>query len=512
VASPPSQWGADVDAPVAQGPDSRGGVSRAALSGAAWMGFATWINQAVALTAFVVLGRLLAPDDFGLVAAASVVLWLLRVLVDQGFGQVLVQRADLTAAHVDTAFWTAFATGIGIALLTVAAAPLVADLYSLPKLTGVLQALSIVFVFVAFDSTQSALLTREMKFRVQAMRRLGASLVSGAAAIALAVWGAGVWALVAQTLVYEGLLVVLLWSLVTWRPRWRFSKVEFKELFGFGLRTSLIRILTNVGAYSDNLLIGVVVSAVALGYYVVGFRVVVVINTLIALALTQVVLSAFSRLQHDIDALNGALYRATKLTAGISLPVYAGLALIAHPLTVFIFGEKWAPSAPVMQALTIAGFVQCQLVFMTQYAIALGRVGNELKWTAGLIGTELIAFAVAVQFGIVAVALSLGFVLLVAWPVRLGLLRAWGGVSYRSYFQPFPRLIVATLVMAAAVLGLQAAMGDSGTAAQLIVQIGGGAVAYTLALWLFAREDLYEMLGWVQGLRRPDPAPEASPS
>lgn len=501
---------AEVEAPFAGAPDTRSGVSRAALRGAAWMGLATWVNQAAALAAFIVLGRLLSPDDFGLVAAASVVLWLLRVLVDQGFGQVLVQRADLTAAHVDTAFWTALATGVAIAVLTAATAPLVADLYSLPQLTGVLRALSIVFVFVAFDSTQSALLTREMKFRVQAMRRLGASLVSGAVAIALAVAGAGVWALVAQTLAYEGLLVILLWSLVSWRPRRRFSKVEFRELFGFGMRTTLIKILTNVGAYADNLLIGVVVGAVALGYYVVGFRVVVVINTLIALALTQVVLSAFSRLQQDRVALNGALYRATKLTAAIGLPVYAGLALIAHPLTVFIFGEKWGPSAPVMQALALAGFVQCQLIFTTQYAIALGRVGNELAWTAALIGAELVGFAVAVQYGITAVAISLGLVLLVAWPIRLALLRAWGGLRFRDYFQAFPALLLATAAMAVVVLGIQAATGDDGRLWQLLLQIGGGALAYLAGLWLLAREELYEMLAWARQLR--DPAPAPSPS
>ncbi len=497
----PPQPGVDLEAPVAQGPDTRSGVSKAALRGAAWMGFATWINQAVALTAFIVLGRLLAPDDFGLVAAASVVLWLLRVLVDQGFGQVLVQRAELTASHVDTAFWTALVTGTAIALLTIATAPLVADLYSLPELTGVLQALSIVFIFVAFDSTQSALLAREMKFRVQALRRLGASLVSGAVAIALAFGGAGVWALVAQTLIYEGLLVALLWSLTSWRPRWRFSRVEFRELFGFGMRMTMIRALTNVGAYSDNLLIGIVVGAVALGYYVVGFRVVVVINTLIAIALTQVVLSAFSRLQHDRAALNGALYRSTKLAAAISLPIYAGLALVAHPLTVFIFGQKWAPSAPVMQALTIAGFVQCQMLFTTQYAIALGRVGNELAWTVGLIGAELIAFAVAVQFGIVAVALSLGIVLLVAWPVRLGLLRTWGGVRFSSYFRPFPSLLAATLAMAAAVFAAKAALGGVGEATALLIEVAVGIVAYPLALAVFARGELSEMRAWAGQLR-----------
>ncbi len=495
------ELGPDVDGPVVQGPDTQEGVSRAALRGAAWMGFATSINQAVAFTAFIVLGRLLSPADFGVVAAATVVLWLFRALVDQGFGQVLVQRSDLTAAHVDTAFWTALGTGAAIALLTVASAPLVADLYSLPELTGVLQALSVVFLFAAFDSTQSALLNREMKFRVQALRRLGASLVSGAVAVGLAFAGAGVWALVAQTLVYEGLLVVLLWSLVSWRPRWRFSRVEFKELFGFGTRMTLIRILTNVGAYADNLLIGIVVGAVALGYYVVGFRVMVVISTLIALALTQVVLSAFSRLRHNLTALNGALYRSTKLAAAISMPIYAGLALVAHPLTVCVFGEKWAPSAPVMQALTLAGFVQCQLIFTTQYAIALGRVANELRWTAGLIGAELIAFGIAVQFGIVAVALSLGIVVLAAWPIRLGRLKAWGGVSFRSYFKPFPSLLAATLTMTAAVVGVGAALGDASEVTSLLSEIAVGAVVYPLALSVFARGELSDMRAWIAQMR-----------
>lgn len=497
----PSQLEGTSDEAVVEGPNTRDGVSRAALRGAAWMGFASWTNQAAALATFIVLGRLLAPDDFGLVAAASVVLWLLRVLVDQGFSQVLVQRTDLTEVHVDTAFWTALGTGVGLALLTVGTAPLVADLYSLPELTGVLRALSIVFLFAALDATQSALLAREMKFRTQAVRRLVASVSSGAVAIYLALSGAGVWALVAQTLVYEGLLAILLWSLVSWRPRRRFSVTAFKELFGFGFRVTLVRVLTNVGAYGDNLLIGVFVGAVALGYYVVGFRVVVVVNTLISLALMQVVLSAFSRLQHDRDLLNAAFYRSTRLAAAISLPVYAGLAVVAHPLTVLVFGEKWAPSAPVMQALAMAGFIQGQLIFSTQYVIALGRVGNELRWTAGLIGAELVAFAIAVQFGIVEVALSLALVLLAAWPVRLCLLGKWGGVRLRAYFRPFPRLLAATLTMVAAVLGTREALAF-GEATELIAQIAVGAAAYALALWLFARSELKEMWDWASEFRR----------
>jgi PST family polysaccharide transporter len=343
-----------------------------------------------------------------------------------------------------------------------------------------------------------------MSFRTQAVRRLGASFTSGVVAISLALSGAGVWALVAQTLIYEGLIAVLLWSLTSWRPRRRFSRSCFKELFGFGFRLSLIRILTNVGAYGDNLLVGIFVGAVALGYYVVGFRVVVVVNTLISLALMQVVLSAFSRLQHDRGLLNAAFYRSTRLAAGISLPVYAGLAVVAHPLTVFVFGQKWAPSADVMQALTLAGFIQGQLIFSTQYVIALGRVASELRWTAGLIAAELVGFAIGVQFGIVEVALSLGVVLLVAWPIRLHRLGAWGGLRLRSYFRPFPSLVAAAATMAAAVFGVAHAIGGLPEWLQLAIQVAVGAVVYLLALGVFARGELVEMWGWAKELRGAD--------
>ncbi len=393
------------------------------------------------------------------------------------------------------------ATGLAMALLTVATAPLVAALYSLQGLTAVLRVLSLFFIFAALDSTQSALLAREMKFRVQAVRRLGASVASGAAAVTLALSGAGVWALVAQTLVYEGLTVALLWSLVTWRPNRRFSRRAFGELVHFGSRLTGIRLLTNIGEYADNLLIGIVIGAVALGYYVVGFRVVVVINTLISIALTQVVLSTFSRIKHDGELLNAAFYRSTRLAAGLSLPIYAGLALLAHPITVLLFGDRWAPSAPVMQALALAGFVQGQLIFSSQYVIALGKVSNELWWTSGLVAVQLIAFAIAVSFGIVAVALSLGIVLLIAWPARLYWLRMWGGVSFRAYFKVFPRLLVSAGIMVAAVAGTQSLLAGSGEAVSLAAEVVVGAIAYVAALGLCARRDLREMWVWAEGLR-----------
>jgi len=466
------------------------------------MGLDSTVNQAVSLGVFIVLGRLLEPRAFGLVASAAVVLWLLRVVVDQGFSSALIQRGQLTSIDIDTAFWTAVVTGTAVAALTVATAPLIADLFSQPRLAAVMRVVSVVFVLAALDGTQSALLTRAMDFRSQAIRRLAATFVSAVAAIVLAATGAGVWALVAQLVTFESVSVVLLWSLADWRPSFRFSRASFRELLAFGASVTGIRFLTNVGGNADNLLIGVVIGPLALGYYVIAFRVMTVINQVLALTLLQVVFSAFSRLRSDPDALNDAFYRSSNLVSAVAFPIYAGLAIVAHPLIVAVFGAKWTPSAPVLEALTLAGLVQCQTIFSSQYAIALGKVHNELRWTTLLVAGQLVGFAIAVSFGIVAVALSLGIVLAVAWPVRLMWLRRFGGLSPREYFRPYPRLVGATVAMAAAVIGAGQLVTDHGSVIQLAVQIPVGVVVYALALLLLARREAMAVLEGARNLRR----------
>jgi O-antigen/teichoic acid export membrane protein len=224
----------------------QGSVAVSAARGVAWMGLDSTVNQAVSLGVFIVLGRLLEPRAFGLVASAAVVLWLLRVVVDQGFSSALIQRGQLTSIDIDTAFWTAVVTGTAVAALTVATAPLIADLFSQPRLAAVMRVVSVVFVLAALDGTQSALLTRAMDFRSQALRRLAATFVSAVAAIVLAATGAGVWALVAQLVTFESVSVVLLWSLADWRPSFRFSRASFRELLTFGASVTGIRFLTNV--------------------------------------------------------------------------------------------------------------------------------------------------------------------------------------------------------------------------------------------------------------------------
>lgn len=201
-------------------------VSRAAVRGIAWLGLDRVLNQALAFGIFVFLGRLLEPRQFGIVAAANVLILFLKVLVNAGIPRALVQTASLEDEDADTAFWTSIIVSAALTIGTVLAAPLVARLFAEPQLTDVIRVLSLVFVLAAFESTQAALVDRAMAFRIQAIRRVYATVASSAIAVAFALGGAGVWALVAQILSYELVLVVLLWSMTTWRPGLRFSALD----------------------------------------------------------------------------------------------------------------------------------------------------------------------------------------------------------------------------------------------------------------------------------------------
>ena len=382
-------------------------VTRAMSRGIAWTGLQVAGSNLLGLAVFIVLGRLLTPRDFGLLASAMVVILFLRVLVDAGFSRLLVQRESLTPEHVDTAFWTTVAIGMAFCLLLGAAAPLVADAFREPRLTPIVRALSLIFVFVSLDGTQSAMLERRMEFRSQAIRRLVAALASAGIAIFLAVDGFGVWALVAQQLTLEGVTVLVLWFLGPWRPTVRFSRRCARELTSFGMRYSATQVLVYLAQNVDNLLVVIVLGPVALGYYVIAYRIFVVATEVLVLTVNRVSLTTFSRFQRDSNALNSAFLSATAITAYITLPCFASLALLAHPLITIVFGAKWAPSVAVLQALTVAGVVQGQMNFTDNYTIAVGRIKNQLAWLSGVVAAQVIAFGISVNFGIVAVAASL---------------------------------------------------------------------------------------------------------
>jgi len=472
-------------------------------SAVAWAGTERLLNRTVTLALFVVLGRLLEPADFGLVALATIVTSFLSILVDQGFSKALVQREHLSALHLDTAFWAAIATAGVLTAAGVAGAPLVGMAFGEPRLVPVVQVLSLGFLIKGLTSTQQALLERGLAMRTLAARRLTATVVGGATGIALALAGAGVWSLVAQALTTSAVGAVVLWSTSSWRPRFRASAATFRQLLSFGLNMAGIDVLGFLSRQGDNLLVGAVLGPTALGYYTVGYRVLLVVLEIATGTLSAVTMPTFSRLQHHRADTLRAFYAAVRLSQAVALPAFLGLAALAPSIVAVLFGPGWAPSGDVMRALAVVGLVQSSTYFDRGVLLAAGRQALELRITLLATVGNLVAFAVALPWGIVAVAVAFALRNLLFWPIRIAALRRVLGVDPAAYLTQWLRPLAAAALMGGVLLAVQERLGPQLAApAPLALCVLGGALLYVASLRVLAPGVLRELLALIGGALR----------
>jgi O-antigen/teichoic acid export membrane protein len=257
---------------------------------------------------------------------------------------------------------------------------------------------------------------------------------------------------------------------------------------------------------ADNFFVGIVFGKVALGFYVIAYRMFSVLNDLFIMVINRVALSTFSRLQHDRELVNSAFYRASRMGSLLTLPTYVGLALLSRQVIILLFGAKWVPSAPLLSVLMIAAFAQGQLTLSGSYATGIGWIRNEFSWTLAIACVQVAAFAVAAHISVFAVAASVGIVLLAAWPVRLLPLRKLGGIRLRAYFAHYPQLVASTLVMAAGVAAVRYAVAGAPPAAALAIEIPVGVVLMLGSLRVLDPKTLAELWQTVRTMRAPSGA------
>jgi O-antigen/teichoic acid export membrane protein len=480
--------------PAEHGSDHRALQPRVAR-GLTWTIADIWGRQALNLIVFVILARLLTPADFGLVALAAVFVAFAQLMVDQGLGDALIQRRDVTRLHIDTAFWVAVATGGLLTLIGLLLSAPIAGFLHEPELEPILRVLSFTLLLAAPSSIQIALLRRELAFRSLAIRAILATLGGGAAGIALAVMGFGAWALVGQQVTAAGLSVVTLWRVSPWRPSWQISMPHFRQLFSFGANVVGSDILSFVSRNTDNLLIGVVLGTTPLGFYAVGYRILDVSQTVLVNIARKITFPAFSRLQYDRDRLRSAYFRVTRAGSVVILPGYVGLALIAPELTVLLFGHRWTQSGPVAAVLFLIGPVLSVQAFSDTLLNAAGHPEVVFRFRTITAVTNVLGFLIAVPFGIVAVAVAFvlrGYLLL---PLSLHWMRRYAQIPVREFLAQLRGPAVATLLMAVSVLSVKFLLTGSAPSVVLLgAEVGAGVVTFIAVLWLVERGLLREVI------------------
>ena len=351
------------------------------VSGALWSGIHKFSITLLGFISGIVLARLLTPHDYGVIGMLTIFLAVSQTFIDGGFGSALIQKKTPSDEDYSTILFWNLGLSVFLYFVLFFSAPFIARFYELPLLVDVLRVQSIVLVINAARIVQHNQLRKKLQFKKVALINVTSSIISLCVTIYLAYIGWGVWALVVQQLVLGLSCTVLYWITSKWRPLLTFSITSFKELFGFGGFILLSNLFNTFCNNIQGLLIGKVYNSATLGYYSKAMRTESYASTFFSSVLDQVSYPVLSETQNDKDRLGRILRIFIGTSAFITFPLMFLLILVAKPLFLLLYSERWLDSVPYFQLLCIAG-IAISLQNINYYAVAaLGKSKQLFKWT-----------------------------------------------------------------------------------------------------------------------------------
>jgi O-antigen/teichoic acid export membrane protein len=472
------------------GDDARSTAAR----GVGWTVLQTWGSRLVTTIVFLVIARIVGPEAIGLAALGLLFSELGKVLIDQGFSQAIVQRQQLDPDDVHSAFWAALGIGALLTGVTALVAPGIAALLGEQEMTGVLRALAPTFVLVGAASVPLGLLQRELAFKALARQRFLGTFLGGAAAIALALAGAGVWSLVALAVVNAFVSLVMVWASVRWRPRFVCSRRRLVALARFGVPVMIIQASDVCETNVDNLIVGAILGPKVLGYYSIAYRVYAVALEVLGTAGTQVATPMFARVSGDPDRLRAGFLSANRICGLLSYGVFTSI-VVAAPDIVLVFGSAYAPAGTMLRLLALIAMVAITLWFHRSLVYALGRPHSQLVAIAIGLPLKLGVFLLLAPYGVeVALVAEIAVAMLVV-PVTHRLLLGGTGISLASHLRQYAGAAIASVVAATGGFAVAVVAAPLPLAFRLVVTVAATLAVYAAAVLVTSKAEVTDAAG-----------------
>ncbi len=379
------------------------------ISGLFWSFIETASSQFIGFVSTIILSRLLLPSDFGLIGMTVVITALAQIFADGGLSQALIRKQNCSDSDYSTVFFVNILIGISIYFLIFILAPYISFFFNQPELTFIIRVISISIPINSFGIIQRTLVTKNINFRVQALITFTSSVFAFGIAIVLAYRGYGVWSLVFRSIISQCVMVILLWLVNKWRPRFVFSKKSFCELFGFGSNLLFIYTIATLFKNAYNVIIGKFYNTTVLGYYTNADQMTGLPAGILSTLFNKVAYPVLSIKQDDnVDLKNNIRYLLKPLLL-VSFTFMLLLFAISKSLIPLLFGEKWIMSIPYFQILCIA--------YMPSILHASNQLIMNVKGKSNLfLITEIIKYVlfipivfIGIKFGVI--VLIIGFAL-----------------------------------------------------------------------------------------------------
>lgn len=424
----------------------RGGLAKALAQGT---------SLVLRMGSLMVLARLLAPKEFGLVGMVMAFTGVLNLFRDFGLSTASVQRGHVTDDQISTLFWINVLVGVALALILTSLAPFVAVFYHEPRLVWVSVIMATSFVFNGAGVQHTALLERQMRFTVLALIDIISLVASTTIGIGMAVTGFGYWALVASAVTLPLVNTLCLWFATGWKPGKIHLHEEVHSMLRFGGAFTLINLIVYVGYNLEKVLLGRYWGASALGLYGRAYQLINLPTENLNSAFWGVAFSGLSRVRHEPDRFRSYFLRGYSLVLALTIPITIGAALFAHDLILVLLGPKWTDVASIFRLLAPTILIFALINPLAWLTFSLGMIGRNLKIVLVLAPLVITGYVLGLPYGPRGVAVGYS-ALMTIWAVPHIAWCVHGTViSLRDIFVAASKPFVSGIVAGGCALGVQ---------------------------------------------------------
>ena len=364
-------------------------------------------TRGVTMLKLLIVAILLNPDDIGLLGVALLTIAVLEVFTRTGFKESIIQNKDDISGHLNTAWTVLVVRGIGLFGVVYFSAPYIADFFGDPRVTSVVQVISLVLVFRGLMNIGVVLFEKELEFHKKFLLDLSKVVPAFIITVVLAIILKNVWSLVYGTVIGSFSMMLVSYKIHSYKPSFEFEFKKAKEMFGFGKWIFGSSILIFIATQGDDIFLGRVLGIASLGVYQLSYNLSNTPATEITHVISKVTFPAYSKIQDSLDRLKEGLFKTLRITLTLSIPLSIAIIIFVPEFTQYILGEKWIEVIWPARILAVSGLLRSITATWGPYYKARGKPKFAFyKNIFRVIGIFATIYWLTTYYGIVGASLS----------------------------------------------------------------------------------------------------------
>ena len=466
--------------------------------GVFWSGIFQVVKYILQFVITVILVRYISPSDFGIIGMVTVFTELITVFNEMGLTAAIIQKKDINHKALSSMFFLNLGVGLFLTLVTISLSSLIAQFYKTEILRVVTIFISFNFILGALAIVQHALFQKELEFKKLAIIDTVSLILGGSIGILLAYNGYGVWSLVFKAQAFLFFRVIFLWSISKFKPSFIFSWKEIKSYLSFSFEVLGFNIINYLRGNIDYLLVGKFLGATSLGYYTLGFKLMLYPIKSISSVIIQVLFPAFSIIQDNKSKIRKAYLKVVQSMTFIIYPIMLGLFAVAPEFVLTAYGKQWGPSIFIIRVLCLAGMCCATNASVVTIYLSTGRPDIRLKWIMVTTPLTGIAIIIGLNWGINGVAVAYSSAELLFWLFSHAIANRLIDLKMKDFLSSLVPTFLISSVMMTVILGFRYIQGSILILSDfrlLIISIILGIFSYLFLMKFFRGKMFDELIG-----------------